>query len=209
MAARSWAGEAGGALAPRWEFRVFGEDLAAERAALRRFPVPADEEEARTDIYFVVPRRIDASLKLRGERLDLKLLRDERDGLELWEPAGEADFPVAPGRLREQLLGPVGVRLVLPEAPVGRDLLLGLARAAPGMRLVRVEKRRRQHRLEGVVAEFTRLAADGQAVESVAVEGEDPERVKNAIAALGLSGRRNTSYQRWLVGALRLDPGRV
>ena len=195
-------------MAPRWEFRVFGGELAAERAALRHLSVPADEEEARTDIYFVVPRRVDASLKLRGERLDLKLLRDERDGLELWEPAAEADFPVVPGRLREELLGPAGVRLVLPEAPIGRDLLLGLGRAAPGMRLVRVEKRRRQHRLDGVMAEFTRLAADGRAVESVAVEEEDPERAKRAIAALGLSARRNTSYQRWLVGAIPSDPGR-
>lgn len=185
-------------MTPRWEFRVVGHDLAEERAALRRLGQPGDAEE-RTDTYFVAPPRLDASLKLRGERLDLKLLRDERDGLELWEPAGERAFPVAPGDLRNALLGPAGVGLALPDGPVGCDLLLGLARAAPGVRLVRVEKRRRKYRLDGVAAEFTRLTADGRPAESVSVEEADAARALGAVSALGLAGRRNASYQRWLV----------
>ena len=192
-------------MTPRWEFRVFGGRLAAERAALERAGVPAgeeeeEEEEARLDVYFVVPGRVDASLKLRGEKLDLKLLRDERDGLELWEPAGEAAFPEAPDVLQDRLLGPAGVRLDLPAAPVGRDGLLSLARAAPELRVVRVGKRRRQYRVRGVMAEFTRLSVDGRPVESVAVEEADRERALAAVAALGLAERRNTSYQRLLVG---------
>jgi hypothetical protein len=69
-------------MAPRYEFRIFGEGLGAERELLRRL-AEAGHEEARTDVYFVVPGRTDASLKLRGDKLDLKLLRAERDGLEL------------------------------------------------------------------------------------------------------------------------------
>ena len=189
-------------MAPRYEFRIFGEGLGAEREVLRRLAGAghgAGEEEARTDVYFVVPGHADASLKLRGDKLDLKLLRAGRDGLELWEPAAEARFPLAPERLRDALLKPAGAWLDLPAAPVGRDLLLALGHAASGLRIVRVEKRRRQYRVQGVRAEFTRLSADGRPAESIAIEEADPDRALGAVAALGLLDRRNTSYQRWLV----------
>lgn len=185
-------------MTPRWEFRVFGAELGAERAALAR-AAEAGDEEARTDLYFVVPGRTDASLKLRGGKLDLKLLRAERDGLEQWEPAGQAEFPVAPETLRDRLMGPAGVLLDLPAEPVERDLLIALGRAAPRIRIVQVDKRRQHWSVEGVSAELSRLLVDGSPVESIAVEETDLERAGQAVAALGLAGRRNTSYQRFLV----------
>jgi hypothetical protein len=111
----------------------------------------------------------------------------------------EAEFPVAPERLREALLGPAGVRLDLPAAQVGRDLLLALGHATLGMRLVRLEKRRRRHSLLRADAEFTRLSVDGRPAESFAVEGAKADLARGAVAALGLLDRPNTSYQRWLV----------
>ncbi len=193
-------------MAARWEFRVFGDDLGPQREALDRLG-DAGDEDARADVYFLVPGRTDASLKLREDTLDLKLLREERDGLEQWEPAGEAAFPVESETLRE-LLGPAGVRLDLPAGPVALDALLEVVRAARGVRLVPVAKRRRHYALRQVSAEFTRLLMDGLAVESIAVEGADPGRTAGAIAALGLASRRNTSYQRFLVeAALAPDRG--
>ncbi len=199
---------------PRLEFRVFGDDLAPEREILHRSAAEAEEEEFRTDIYFVVPGRIDASLKVRGADLDLKVLRQRRDRLELWEPAAAAEFPVAPETLEAELLGPAGVRLDLPDAPVGRDLLLALGRAAPETRLVRIEKHRRRCSLDGVAAEFTRLLVADPSVgrrplESLAIEDTDGDRAIRAVATLKLSKRRNTSYQRFLVETLfaAKDPG--
>jgi hypothetical protein len=188
---------------PRYEFRVFGRRLAAERKALARCAAADGEDDPRTDTYFVVPKRADASLKLRDATLDLKLLRCQEDGLELWLPAGRADFPVAPATLRSGFLAPAGLQIDLPDRPVDRDLLIGLASAAPGpVRLVRIDKRRSRFRIAGAPAEFTRLSVDDEPLETVAVEESDRERALAAVAALGLSGRRNTSYQRFLVGRL-------
>jgi hypothetical protein len=148
----------------------------------------------------VVPGRTDASLKLRGGKLELKVLRGRKDGLELWEPAAETEFPVAPDTLQAKLLGPAGVALDLPGSPIDRDLLLALARAAPGTRAVRVDKHRRRYRIAGATAEFTRLSVDGSPVESIAIEEADRQRAIDAVAALCLADRQNSSYQRFLVG---------
>lgn len=190
-------------MSPRFEFRVFGDRLDAERHALERSAETLEEDEPRTDIYFVVPDRVDASLKLRGEGLDLKLLRKRENGLELWEPAAEARFPVAAETLLAGFLGPAGVAVDPGGGTVDRERLLVLARSAPVVRLVRVGKHRRRYRLAGAAAELTRLSVEGLAVSSMAVEDEDRHRVARAVAALGLSGRENTSYQRFLVQTLR------
>ena len=196
-------------MTPRFEFRVFGDALPVERTALEAQAAEAGDEEARTDTYFVAPGCTDRSLKLRGGKLDLKVLRDVREGLELWEPSAAAAFPVAAERLRDDLLGPAGIRLDLPAAPVGRDLLLALARGAPDTRVATVEKRRRRYRLDGVAAEVTRLRVDGRRAETVAVEEAELDRALAAVVTLGLSEKRNTSYQRFLVELLfpyKADP---
>ena len=194
-------------MTPRFEFRVFGERLADEREIVERRAAFARDEEPRTDIYFVVPGRVDASLKLRGGKLDLKVLRNEENGLELWEPAAQAEFPVAPEILRARFLDPAGVRLDLPDAPVERDLLLTRARLAPLTRTVRVEKHRHSLRLDDVAVEFTRLSVDGTPAETVAIEEVDRKRALAAVEALRLSDRRNRSYQRFLVDRLFTPPG--
>ncbi len=122
-------------------------------------------------------------------------------GLETWRPSGAAEFPVAPRRLRSDFLAPAGVCLELPASPVDRSDLLALASAAPRLRLVEVRKRRRQFRLEGATAELTEAAVEDRPVRTVAVEDADRAAVARAVAALGLAGRRNVNYQRFLVEA--------
>ena len=199
-------------MAPRYEFRVFGDTLAAEQETLCRSATVAGAEESRTDSYFVVPGRADASLKLRGGKFDLKVLREREDGLELWEPAAEAGFPIAPRTLRGDFLGPAGVHIDLPDRPVDRDLLLALGRAAPAICIVPVEKHRRRYCVNGVAAEFTRVSVEGPSggrrpVESIAVEEADRGQSIATVTALGLRHRRNTSYQRFLVEMLFKTPG--
>jgi hypothetical protein len=186
---------------PRSEFRVFGHDTTAAWEFVPRAGAREGDPESRTDVYFVVPGRPDASLKLRGEALDLKILDAVVDGLETWRPAGKAEFPLAPRILQAEFLEPAGLCLDLPPAPVGRHRLLALARAAPDMRVVEVAKRRRRFRLEGAKAELSEVTVEGRPVRSVAVEDADPRAVARAVAAMGLAGRRNVSYQRLLVEA--------
>jgi hypothetical protein len=185
-------------MTPRFEFRIFGDELPAERRALEDRGV-RQGEEARTDTYFVVPGRADASLKLRGDKLDLKLLRGRQDGLELWEPAAETGFPTAAGELRDRFLRPAGVVLDLPEALIDGEKLLALARASSGVSVVRVGKNRLRYLVGEVAAELTRLSVEGRSAESVAIEEADHSRALRAVAALDLSARDNTSYQRFLV----------
>jgi hypothetical protein len=187
---------------PRTEFRVFGDDTVDAWDDLARVGTPEGHPEARTDTYLVVPGRVDASLKLRGDSLELKTLRGSADGLETWEPAGEVGFPIDPETLEAAFLRPAGVRLDLPATAIDRARFLALAHAAPDVRVVEVAKRRRRFRLHGATAELAGIRVEGRPDRSVAVEDADPGVVSRAIAAIGLAGRRNVSYQRFLVGEL-------
>jgi hypothetical protein len=189
------------AVTPRFEFRVFGEDIAGAWETLGRDGTPEGEPEERTDSYFVVPGHVDASLKLRADRLDLKLMLREEAGLELWRPAGTAEFPVGAAALRTGFLRPAGLRLDPGRGPVGRDELLACAWAATGTRVVEVRKRRQKYRFAGALAERTGLTIGGAAIHSIAIQTPDRAAAAGAVAALGLADRRNVSYQRFLVEA--------
>jgi len=45
---------------------------------------------------------------------------------------------------------------------------------------------------------MTEVVVEGRLSRTVAIESENPDRVVAAVKYLGLSGRDNTSYPRWL-----------
>jgi exopolyphosphatase / guanosine-5'-triphosphate,3'-diphosphate pyrophosphatase len=75
----------------RWEWRAFGVD-AAEGAFGSLTPDRVEE----SDEIYLLSRASDASVKVRGRRLDVKQLEKVRDdGLEQWRPVMKAAFPVS------------------------------------------------------------------------------------------------------------------
>lgn len=140
------------------------------------------------------------SLKLKGDDIDLKLLRACRGELELWAPAGRTTLPVDAATLERAFLRPAGLGVSAGAGAVGRGRLLEIAGAAAGVRLVEVAKRRTRRRLDGARAELATVRALGRELVSIAVEDEDPAAVEAARALLGLSGQPNVSYPRLLVG---------
>jgi exopolyphosphatase / guanosine-5'-triphosphate,3'-diphosphate pyrophosphatase len=76
---------------PRWEWRIFGDDLAdAERAFAALAPGPAVESD---ELYLLAATR--ATVKVRHDLLDIKVLREvNADGLERWEPVLKESFPL-------------------------------------------------------------------------------------------------------------------
>ena len=181
-----------------YEYRVFAPALARQRALLDRTG-SFQSEETRTDTYFAVPGRSDASLKVRDGRLDLKLLRGKEGTLELWERAGQADFPVERVRLEGAFLEPAGIALMLPGGAIGHEKLLSLARADRDIHIVEATKTRRLYLLEDARVEFTEVTMAGKRRESAAVEDHCARAALRAVALLGIADLPNTSYQRRLL----------
>jgi exopolyphosphatase/guanosine-5'-triphosphate,3'-diphosphate pyrophosphatase len=179
---------------PRWEWRTFASSFgAAERAILALPPGPIQESD---ELYLLSPTT-DANVKVRGGLLDIKALeRVDAHGLEQWLPVLKAGFPL-PSDAVARVCAELGVER--PQAREGLDLdSLRAELARRGVRAVAIHKRRHRYTIGGCTGELTELNADGVATRSVAIELEDPERVRAAVVATGLAGFENTSYPRGL-----------
>ena len=62
----------------------------------------------------------------------------------------------------------------------------------------RQHKRRLHYTINECMTEVTDVVAEGKTARTLAIEATDAERVIATVRDLGLSGRENTSYPRWL-----------
>ncbi len=186
-----------------WEWRAF--------AARFELPPGLDDPvvERRADEYLVAPGLPAArGLKLRGgRRLELKLLEgSEGPGGELqrWSKVFSDQLPLEPWQ------GRVLARLLAPGAPVpvrplpDREAVLGFVRAlrVGEPRVVVVSKTISGWLLEdGVRLERTLLELEGDALETLSLDGPSPAALLAARAGLALPpDARLLSYPAWVAG---------
>jgi len=191
---------------PRWEWRVFGEDLgAAEQAFAALTPGPVAEND---ELYLLSPAG--ANVKVRDGLMDIKLLREvNADGLERWEPVMKREFPL-PAAEVPRVLDALGV--VPPPLTRGAytlaQFLAELMEPSGSVRAVRVHKRRVRYTLGGCMAEIADVEADRRAARTIAVESEDASAVIAAVRSVALDGYLNTSYPRGLAALIDARPPR-
>ena len=156
------------AIVPRWEWRAFGDSFGHAEEMLADSRAEKIEE---SDELYLVSSASDASVKLRGGLVDVKVrLAVAPDGLEQWKPV-----------LKEQ-------------PPLGDSDLAVLGDAVRfrppcELRLLEVGKRRARHTVGGCMAELTTFHVGGHTIKTIAVEHEDPYLVRAAVRELGLAGR--------------------
>ena len=132
---------------------------------------------------------------MRGGKLDVKELQQvDDDGLEQWKPVLKAELPVAAPDV-ETVLGALGVERALERDEYTLEQLLD---ELPELLAVDVHKRRRHVTLDGAMAELSELSTDRSALQTIAVESEDPSLVTAAVRKLGLDPRRNSNVPRGL-----------
>ena len=159
------------AVVPRWEWRTFAEHLGELG---RHFDALESESVQESDEVYVLSPMTDASVKLRDGLIDVKVLeRVSDDGLQQWKPVLKADYPEAA----------TDVRLLL---------------EALGVVVLRVHKRRAHYSVGGCMAERSEVRTAHGASETVAIESEDPDRLRAALRELGLDPHRNVSMARGL-----------
>lgn len=156
------------------------------------------------EIYLVSPRP-DVNVKIRQGSLDVKCLqRTNAHGLEQWAPTFKDRFPVEAGVAAAVLalwhIRPIDLR----GTEYSQSALLALiARAMPTVAAVEVSKQRRDGEIDGCLVEVTDLKIDGRAQRTVAVEGDDPDRVLSTVRTFGLDRFENVNYVKALQRILR------
>ena len=194
------------AVVPRWEWRTFGDFHDAEHLVSALQPVTTVE----SDEIYLLSMHGDASVKVRGGLLDIKVLqRVNGAGLQLWVPTTKVGFPLDEHAVTAAFTA-LGVREPTMRRSVHSlqafvDELVG---SHADLRVVETRKTRHRSVLDGCMVELTDVSAEGRSIRTVAVESPDPDLVTQTIRRLGLDGRHNVSVPQGLKTLLGWGPTR-
>jgi hypothetical protein len=190
----------------RWEWRAFGQGFGAAEG---RILAVAGEERRTEEIYLISPWS-DLNVKIRDGHLDVKsLVRTNASGLEQWQPVLKEKFPIGASTVAALL-----VDWHMEPTPIASDrkfsqirLLSLLGDVAPEIAIIPVAKRRRTGELSGCVIEIGWLEAEGQLMETLAIESEDATRVTALLEMLGLDALDNVNSVSELRRVHAMTPG--
>ncbi len=194
---------------PRFEFRIFSHSLRLAEERIRAMASCEEINESK-EIYLLNQANIrDHNVKIRHDQLELKRIVERHQGLERWRPAGRWTFPVARSIFYEALWPNASTKQLVAELPdrLSRSDLLGfVARPTSTLYHANVRKRRYRFRLAGCRAELDHMLINGAAIESIALESEDPRAVLELRTALRIQDFENQSYPLALSRILGLTP---
>jgi hypothetical protein len=193
---------------PRYEFRIFGTCLDMAEQRLRAL-APCESISESRDIYLLHGDGVhEMNVKIRRGKLEIKRLIDRHQGLERWRPDGQWEFPIAADILREtRWPGTWPDQLpALPSMISGSDLLRLVGRRDVSLQRANVAKRRFRFYLPPCRAELDQLLVNGAAIESLALESEDPQALLGLQSSLRLEECENQCYPLALSRILGLTP---
>ena len=182
---------------PRWEWREFGDRFGD---AVSRLASLSSEAVQESDELYVLGLGSEASVKVRDGVMDVKRLQRVDDhGLEQWRPVMKAPFPMPRVEVAAMLEALGATAGVLERGEYTLDELVAeVVEPRADLLTIGVHKRRARFTVGGCMAELSELRTDRDAMQTVAVESEDPDRVIAAVRDLGLVSRRNVSVPRKL-----------
>jgi hypothetical protein len=180
---------------PRFEFRAWDGELNAVRDRIASLAEPYEIRES-VETYIVSTATTDANPKVRGDRLDIKVLIATRDGFEQWEPQLKTSFPIPASVLRNdffRILGEFSPNLER-DAYSHEQFVHEIVERHEGLAAVEVVKQRRISTVNGCITEFAHVSIAGEDIETAAVESVDVDALRDARVLTGLDAYENTSY---------------
>ena len=180
---------------PRFEFRAWADRLDTVRERIASFADPYEIRES-VETYIVSASADHINPKVRGDRLDVKVLIATRDGFEQWEPQLKTSFPIPASVVRDDFF-----RILGESAPnLSRDsytfeqFIHNIVEPHGELTAVEVVKQRRISTASGYITEFAHVSIEGTDLQTAAVESTDVEALKEARRLTGLDAYENTNY---------------
>ena len=156
---------------------------------------PGEAEEWAEEAYLLPLGLGGRDIKIRGQALEIKDLVAQRADMQLWRNAARLPFPIPSAAVERELI----LRLALNQ-PCSRerytaDQLLGeLIGPRHNVAVVTLRKRRRLFESAGCRAEVAEVEVGGRRTLTACAEHEDPDRLRQAAAELGLDRHPNLDY---------------
>ena len=183
---------------PRYEYRVWDSGLAGVRKELKRLAVGSPASLSK-ETYLISDKTDDCNLKIRAERLNMKELIATENGLELWNPVLDCEFPLHDSTIIDHIFPRLALKSpALQRRLYSMDDFLDWIQVEPSIRVVTIIKKRTRFRLAECLAEFTYVTIDKRESGTVAVESINPDAVSRLVHRLRIADIPNTSYIRQL-----------
>jgi len=192
---------------PRFEFRAFAQSFGQVIGEIRGRAAPDFIRES-SDTYLVTASNDTHNVKLRYNKLDVKVLIHVEHGLEQWYPALKLDFPVEASRVSEEIFPNLKVQAptLTREMYTAEQFLQEAIWPHPEVRQARVFKQRFHFIIENCLVEINELLINGAAIRSVAVEAPDAAVVLRVRDMVGLRPYENVNYLQAIKRILGLAP---
>lgn len=182
---------------PRYEFRIFADDLSGPIARLQRLlgDPGAFDAECSEERYFLSEDLSGHIIKLRGGMLDIKERLEDDGLLQRWRLIAKDPFPVEAARLEELFFGPLHLTPPQPLLPLyDLESFSAMAASHPGIQTFTVTKKRRRSRVDGILCEIDSVAVGTKTLKSLCCESADPDTLQGFIKLLGIGHQKNQSY---------------
>lgn len=181
---------------PRYEFRIFGNDLTKYEDKIKEF---SEKEMTREmdSVYLLTPWKRKNNVKIREGVMDIKNLDQEYEGLQQWNPFLVGEFPLNADVIKTVVFPALGI-----ESPVFERKKYSLAQflkevvtVDPDLAIAYVWKTRHAYTIGGCITEIADIKVNGASIKTICIEAEEPQKVLKAKEMLGISSKQeNVSY---------------
>lgn len=189
---------------PRWEYRVFEEDLGAVEGRIRAHDVTRVKESAED---YIVCRTSGNNVKVRDGLLDIKQLENiNEDTLEQWMPVLKVGFPCPADDVARIFSAFDLVRPEMEREEYTYDQFIDeVVGRADELAVVKVTKRRHGFMIGDVIVEVAEVTFDGIPLKTAAAEHIDPSLVMETVRELGLDALPNVNYIKAMKRAVGME----
>ena len=180
---------------PRYEFRTFAQNFGMVETRMRQLSKCEMIRES-AETYIVSGANDENNTKIRDDKMDIKELVEQKQGLERWNPRMKGEFPMPAEVIQTDVFPAFGVDW--PEFKRNTytlaQYLEEIIKPHPQLAAVQVFKRRFAFTVNGCITEIAHLLVNGAAIQTVAVELEDVDAVLEAMEMMGLTAYENVNY---------------
>ncbi len=181
---------------PRYEFRIFGNNLKKYENIINKL---SEKEITREmdSIYLLTPWKRKNNVKIREGVMDIKILEQELDGLEQWNPFLVGKFPLKADVIKSVVFPTLGI-----ESPVFERKKYSLNQFInevvcidPDLAVAYVWKIRHAYTVNECITEIAEIKVNGASIKTICVESEDPAKVLEAKKILNMGSKmENVNY---------------
>lgn len=195
------------AIKPRFEFRTFAQDFGiVERKIRAMSQVERIRESA--EIYIISRASDENNTKIRDQLMDIKVLVQEKQGFEQWNPRMKAAFPMKVASIQDEVFPAFGVAPPQFQREVYTldQYLNEIIGPHPELQTVHVYKRRFAFTINGCIAELGDVYINGAMLRTANLESTDIAAIAHAKQEVNLIGYENINYLMAIKRVIGMSP---